>query len=75
MLFHPVLPEERARFQPSIAVLEKVAAYPLGNDFFQIDHGVDYFAFFDRLGQVNYYVVLDGNRGCRSGGLGVTPCS
>jgi len=62
MLFHPVLPEERTYFQPGIAALEKVAAYPLGNDFFQIDHGVDYFAFFDRLGQVNYYVVLDGDR-------------
>lgn len=62
MLFHRVLPEERADFQPGIAALEQAATYPLGNDCFRLDHGSDYFAFFDRLGQVNYYVALDGDR-------------
>ena len=62
MLFHRVLLEERAAFQPGIAALEQAAVYPLGDDFFQIDHGVDYFAFFDRLGQVHYYVALDGDQ-------------
>lgn len=62
MLFHRVLPEERADFQPGIVALERMATYPLGHDFFQIDHGDDYFAFFDRLGVVHYYVALDGDR-------------
>lgn len=62
MQFHQVLPQERSQFQPRIAALEKAAVYPIGDDFFQIDHGDDYFAFFDRLGQVKYYVALDGDR-------------
>lgn len=61
MLFHQVLFEERSHFQPHIAALEKAAVYPIGNDFFQIDHGDDYFAFFDRLGEVKYYVAVDDN--------------
>jgi len=60
--FHRVLPEERTYFQPGIVAIEKTAIYPLGGDFFQIDHGHDYFAFFDRLGEVSYYVALDGDR-------------
>ncbi len=62
MLFHHVLPNERSHFQSPIAALEKEAVYPIGDDFFQIDHGDDYFAFFDRLGQVKYYVGLDNDR-------------
>jgi hypothetical protein len=60
--FHRIVPEERQLFQPGIAAIEKIATYPLGDDFFQIDHGNDYFAFFDRLGKVNYYVMCDGER-------------
>lgn len=62
MKFHCITPEERLRFQPLIVAIEQIAQYPLGNDFFQIDHGENYFAFFDRLGEVNYYVALDGDR-------------
>ncbi|NES93785.1 MAG: hypothetical protein F6K32_00725 [Desertifilum sp. SIO1I2] len=62
MKFHCITPEERLRFQPSIVAIEQIAKYPLGNDFFQIDHGENYFAFFDRLGEVNYYVALDRDR-------------
>lgn len=54
--------EERPHFQPGIVAIEQVATYPLGDDFFQIDHGTDYFAFFDRLGEVNYYTALDSQR-------------
>jgi len=50
--------KERSQFQDRIAALEKISTYPLGDDFFQIDHGDDYFAFFDRLGDVNYYVAI-----------------
>ncbi len=49
-------------FQSQIAGLEKGTSYPLGEDRFEIDHGEDYFAFFTRLGQLHYYVVLDGDR-------------
>ena len=36
--------------------------YPLGNEFFTIDHGVDYFAFFKRLGEVNYFIIRSENK-------------
>lgn len=61
MRFHRIAPEERSYFQRGIAAIEQAALYPLGDDFFQIDHGSNYFAFFDRLGAVSYYVALDGN--------------
>lgn len=54
--------EEWRIFQSRIADLEKGTSYPLGEDRFEIDHGADYFAFFTRLGQLHYYVVLDGER-------------
>ncbi|MBX2864815.1 MAG: hypothetical protein KTR27_14790 [Leptolyngbyaceae cyanobacterium MAG.088] len=59
MFFHQISPPERSHFQSRIAALEKEAVYPIGDDFFQIDHGDDYFAFFERLGQVKYYIGLD----------------
>ena len=65
MLFHCVLPEEQSHFQSRIAALEKDAMYPIGDDFFQIDHGDNYFAFFERLGQMRYYIALDNNNGDR----------
>lgn len=54
--------EEWKVFQSRIADLEKGTSYPLGEDRFEIDHGEDYFAFFTRLGQLRYYVALDGDR-------------
>ena len=54
--------EEWKVYQSRIADLEKGTSYPLGEDRFEIDHGEDYFAFFTRLGQLHYYVVLDGER-------------
>jgi len=58
--FRCITPEERHNFREDIGAIEQIARYPLGNDFFQIDHGQDYFAFFDRLGRVNYYIALEG---------------
>ena len=49
-------------FHDRIADLEKGTSYPLGEDRFEIDHGEDYFAFFTRLGELRYYVVLDADR-------------
>jgi len=33
--------------------------YPLGRDHFRIDHGLNYFSFFTRLGSVNYIMALN----------------
>jgi hypothetical protein len=62
MKFHCIPPTERALWQPGIVAIEATATYPLGDDFFQIDHGADYFAFFDRLGEVDYYIGLAQNQ-------------
>jgi hypothetical protein len=53
---------DRASFEERVFALEKGVTYPLGDDFFEIDHGDDYFAFFDRLGETAYHVVLDEDR-------------
>ena len=53
---------DRAELVERIFALEKGVTYPLGDDRFEIDHGDDYFAFFDRLGDTSYFVVLDGQR-------------
>jgi hypothetical protein len=66
MKFLRIKPSDRSRFQKRVADLETIATYPLGSDSFKIDHGKDYFAFFDRLGQssdmVHYHAALDGDR-------------
>lgn len=54
--------EDRAVWGPRIQTLEASAVYPLGADTFRIDHGRDYFAFFDRLGEVRYYVAAENDR-------------
>jgi GNAT superfamily N-acetyltransferase len=51
--------EERPIWAGPVAALEAGARYPLGADRFRIDHGRDYFAFFDRLGDVAYYAAVD----------------
>jgi len=53
-------PAERALFQPHLAALDDHISYPLGNDRFRLDHGPSYYAFFDRLGKVSAYVMVDG---------------
>ncbi len=49
---------DRAEWASRVAALEEGIAYPLGDDWFEIDHGADYFAFFDRLGDLTYYAVV-----------------
>lgn len=51
--------DERAAWMRPIVGLEGMARYPLGQDHFRIDHGRDYFRFFDRLGDLAYYVAAD----------------
>jgi len=58
---------DRAAFQERVAALEQLATYPLGEDSFQIDHGEDYFAFFDRMGATHFFVALEGERVAAAG--------
>lgn len=51
-----------AAYHAAVSALERGVTYPLGHDRFAIDHGVDYFAFFRRLGELCYFVALDGER-------------
>lgn len=52
---------ERHRYQDQIVQLEKLTNYPLGNDSFSIDHGNNYFSFFDRLGEPHYFICTIDN--------------
>jgi hypothetical protein len=45
-------------FGKAIQELESYANYPFGDDFFKIDHGINYFYFFERLGEVSFRVAL-----------------
>lgn len=47
------------RFKLDIDKIEAGAEYPLGTDFFHIDHGSNYFSFFERLGDLHYYAWLE----------------
>ena len=60
-----------AGFSPRLQAFENVAEYPYGDDFFKLDHGDDYFAFFARLGEPLFHVALDGERiaACAAGVL------
>lgn len=49
-------------FGASLQELESVAEYPYGADFFRLDHGANYFAFFERMGEPLFHVALDGTR-------------
>ena len=59
MKIYRITHKNRTQFQVGLAALEKRAVYPLGDDYFQIDHGADYFHFFERLGDMIYYVLVD----------------
>ncbi len=49
-------------FSPKLQKLENVAEYPYGEDFFKLDHGDNYFAFFERLGEPVFHIALFENR-------------
>ena len=63
--------DEFAEFGAELQKLESVAEYPYGDDLFQLDHGENYFAFFERLGKPTFHVALAENRvvACASGVL------
>jgi hypothetical protein len=52
---------ERVLWEPKLRKLEALIDYPFGFDRFRIDHGKDYFNFFDRLGDTVCYLAADGD--------------
>jgi len=50
--------EELMKYGESLQRLEGHAVYPLGTDSFKIDHGKNYFEFFQMLGEVRYNLAL-----------------
>lgn len=71
MKIYSITDKNREKFQEGLEALEKRATYPLGDDFFQIDHGEDYFRFFERLGKMVYYVLVDDVDGVVGAGSGM----
>ena len=62
MRFVRIRLKDLPRWQSQLEALEQLSVYPLGNDSFRISHGQDYFAFFQRLGDVRYYALHDHGR-------------
>jgi hypothetical protein len=58
-------------FGPRLQAFETRAEYPYGDDFFKLDHGDDYFAFFERMGEPLFHVATDEARiaACAAGVL------
>lgn len=62
--------DNKHKYLQQITDLEQQAEYPLGRDFFKIDHGPNYFRFFERLGRLRYYVwVEDGGVAAVAAGI------
>ncbi|BCD92273.1 hypothetical protein fh0823_24120 [Francisella halioticida] len=51
--------KNRSFLSKKIKNIEKDIYYPLGDDFFKIDHGTSYFDFFERLGEMHYWCLFD----------------
>lgn len=58
-------------FSPLLQEFENVAEYPYGDDYFRLDHGENYFAFFERLGEPLFHIATDEGRivACAAGVL------
>lgn len=54
--------EDWKAFGSRLQELENIAEYPYGDDFFKLDHGENYFAFFERMGEPLFHVALREDR-------------
>jgi ribosomal protein S18 acetylase RimI-like enzyme len=54
--------EDWKTFGAQLQELESVAEYPYGEDSFKLNHGDNYFAFFERLGKPLFHLALTENR-------------
>lgn len=50
-----------ARLGVALRSFERSFRYPLGDDAFRIDHGAEYFAFFERMGRAEVYLASRGD--------------
>jgi hypothetical protein len=51
-------PKGQSEFNAQLKALEAHMHYPFGSDSFTIDHGQDYFAFFNRLGLAHFHLAM-----------------
>ncbi|PCJ52236.1 MAG: hypothetical protein COA79_24215 [Planctomycetota bacterium] len=51
--------EEITKYQEELTALEIKFKYPLGDDFFRIDHGSDYRNFFSMIGMPTYFLYFE----------------
>ena len=58
-------------FNKQLQELERNMVYPYGSDFFRIDHGKSYFAFFERLGEPLFHLALHNNKQLVACGCGI----
>ena len=54
---HEISFDERLKYNNALLEFEKLFEYPFGEDFFVIDHGLDYFKFFDNLGDPHFFIA------------------
>lgn len=59
MRFFRISQTQLPRWQAQLEALEGLSEYPLGTDSFRVSHGQNYFAFFERMGEVAYYGLED----------------
>lgn len=65
MKFKKISKSEFAGYSQTLRVFESQFSYPLGDEKFHLVHGhkdYDYFGFFNKLGDVNYFVMEDESR-------------
>lgn len=52
----------RQELSSQLRQLKKSSIYPLGSREFYIDHGEDYFGYYENIGEMHYWCVLDGSK-------------
>lgn len=57
--FIKITQQNRILYCEKLSQFEKIFSYAFGSDSFSIEHGKNYFAFFDRLGESNFFIALD----------------
>jgi hypothetical protein len=58
-MFKRINQENLPQWKASLRELESYFTYPLGQDFFSIDHGENYLAFFQRMGKAHFYSCIE----------------
>jgi hypothetical protein len=59
MRIHRVGFENRDKYNQALLQFEAFFRYPLGKDYFTINHGDDYFKFFDTLGEPYFFIAKE----------------